>query len=54
VTGLTPIVVKVEEEVRIFNLMRGSSQKEIDKDKKPKDWLHPTEYVRIIETLNKE
>jgi hypothetical protein len=27
-----------------------SSQNEIDKDKKSKDWLHPAEYVRIIET----
>ena len=47
-TGLTPIVIKAEEEAKIFNIMKGSIQNEIDKDEKPKDWLHPAEFVRII------
>jgi hypothetical protein len=35
-TGITPIVVKAEEEAKIFNFMRGNYQNEIDKDEKPK------------------
>ena len=53
-TGLTPIVIKAEEEAKIFNIMRGSIQNEIDKDEKPKDWIHPAEFVRIIETPEDE
>ena len=34
--------------------MRGSNQNEIDKDKKARDWLHPAEFVRIIETPEEE
>ena len=34
--------------------MRGSNQNEIDKDKKARDWLHPAELVRIIETPEEE
>jgi ribonuclease HI len=48
-TGLTPIVLKAEEDAKIY-IMKDRSQNEIDKDEKPKDWLHPAEYVRIIET----
>ena len=55
-TGLTPIVIKAEEKAKIYNIMRGmgSTQNEIDKDEKPKDWLHPAEKVRIIETPEEE
>ena len=47
-TGLTPIVIKAEEETQIFNTMRGNTQNEIDTDEAPKEWLHPAEFVRII------
>jgi hypothetical protein len=53
-TGITPIVIKAEEEAKIFNIMRGSNQNEIDKDEKASDWLHPSELVRIIETTEEE
>jgi hypothetical protein len=55
-TGLTPIVINAEEEAKIYNVMRGrgSTQNEIDKDDKPKEWLHPTEIVRIIENPEEE
>jgi hypothetical protein len=53
-TDLTPIVIKAEEEAKIFNIMRGSIQNETDKDEKPKDWLHTAEFVRIIETPEDE
>jgi len=53
-TGLTPIAIKAEEEEKIFNIMRGSIQNEIDKDEKSKDWLHPAEFIRIIETPEDE
>ena len=45
---------KTEEEAKIFNIMRGSYQNEIDKDEKARDWLHPAELVRIIETPEEE
>ena len=48
-TGLTPIVIKAEEETQKFNTMRGNIQNEIDTDETPKNWLHPAEFVRIIE-----
>jgi len=48
-TGLTPIVIQAEEEARIFNIMRENSQTEIDKDVQLKNWLHPTDLVRITE-----
>ena len=53
-TGITPIVIKAEEEAKIFNIMRGSNQNETDKDEKARDWLHPAELVRIIETPKKK
>ena len=53
-TGITPIVIKAEEEAKIFNIMRGSNQNEIDKDENARDWLHPEELVRIIETQEEE
>jgi hypothetical protein len=53
-TGLTPIVIKAEEGAKIFTRMMGSSQNEIDKYEKPKDWLHPAEYVRITEAPEEE
>ena len=40
-TGLTPIVIKAEEETQIFNTMRGNTQNEIDTDEAPKDWATP-------------
>ena len=52
-TGITPIVIKAEEEGKIF-IMRGSNQNEIDKDEKARDWLRPAELVRIIETPEEE
>ena len=52
--GITPIVLKAEEEAKIFNIMRGSNQNENDKDEKARDWLHPAELVRIIETPEEE
>jgi hypothetical protein len=53
---LTPIVIKAEEEAQTYNIMRGrgSTQNEIDKDEKPKEWLHPAESVRIIEKTEEE
>jgi hypothetical protein len=48
------MVLKAEEDAKIYNFMKDSSQNEIDKDEKPKDLLHPAEYVRIIETAEEE
>ena len=53
-TGITPIGIKAEGEAKMFNIMRGSNQNEIDKDEKARDWLHPAELVRIIETPEEE
>jgi hypothetical protein len=48
-TGLTPIVIKAEEAVKIYNIMRKSHAHEIDHEVQPKDWLHPADSVRITE-----
>ena len=48
------MVIKAEEEAKICNIMKGGIQNEIDKDEKPKDCLHPAEFVRIIETPEDE
>jgi hypothetical protein len=53
-TGLTAIVIKAEEEAKIFNTTRRSIHNGIDKDKKPKLWLRPAEAVKIIETPEDE
>jgi hypothetical protein len=42
-TGLTPIVIKAEEEAKICNIMRKSQVHEIDHEVQPKDWLHPAD-----------
>jgi hypothetical protein len=41
-TGITPIVIKVEEVARLY-ITRKSPVHEIDHDVQPKDWLHPTD-----------
>ena len=39
-TGLTPIVIKVEEAVKLYIIMRKSQAHEIDHEVQPKEWLH--------------
>jgi ribonuclease HI len=53
-TGLTPIIIKAEEEAKIYSIMKDSHQNEIDTDEKTNHWLHPAEHVRIIETPEEE
>jgi hypothetical protein len=48
-TGLTPIVIKVEEAAKLYNIMRKSQAHEFDHEVQPKDWLHPADSVRITE-----
>ena len=48
-TGLTPIVIKAEEAAKLYNIMRNRQAHEIDHEVQPKDWLHPTDSVRVIE-----
>jgi hypothetical protein len=48
-TGLTPIVIKVEEAAKLYNIMRKSQVHEIDYEVQPKDWLHPADSVRTTE-----
>jgi ribonuclease HI len=46
-TGLTPIVIKAEEEAKLYNIMRKSQVHEIDHEIQPKDCTQQT--VRITE-----
>jgi ribonuclease HI len=48
-TGLTTILIKAEEAVKLYNIMRKSQVHEIDREVQPKDWLHPADSVRITE-----
>jgi ribonuclease HI len=48
-TDLTPIVIKAEEAVKLYNIMSKSQVQEIDYKIQPKDWLHPEDSVRITE-----
>jgi ribonuclease HI len=48
-TGITPIVIRAEEEAKLYNIMRKSQDHVIDRAVQPKDWLHPADSVRITE-----
>jgi hypothetical protein len=48
-SGLTPVVIKAEEAAKLYNIMRNRQAHEIDHEVQPKDWLHPTDSVRVTE-----
>ena len=48
-TGLIPIVIRVEEAAKLYNIMRKRQAHAIDHEVQPKDWLHPADSVRITE-----
>ena len=48
-TGLTPIVIKAEEAAKLYSIKRESQVQGIDYEVQPKDWLHPTNTIRITE-----
>jgi len=50
-TGITPIIIKTEEAVSLYNArkIRGSQTQEIDYLVAPKNWPHPADGAIIIE-----
>ena len=48
-TGLTPLVVKMEEAAKLHNIVRKCPVHEFDREVQTNDWLHPTNTVRITE-----
>ena len=48
-TGLTPVVIKTEEAVKLYKIMRNRQSHEIEHEAQPKDWLHPADSVRVTE-----
>ena len=50
-TGLTPIIIKVEEAAKLYDLTKGKGiQSNIDGKVEPKNWSHPADTVRLLET----
>jgi len=47
-TGLIPIAIMAEEAAKLY-IMRKSQVHEIEHEAQPKEWLHPTDSVRITE-----
>jgi len=49
--GTTPIIVKTEEVVKQYNVRKGKGyQTQLnDRELELKNWLHPTDAVKIIE-----
>jgi hypothetical protein len=55
--GLTPIIIKTEEAVKLYNLRKGigSQKRIINREVELEYWSHPADAVEIIEgTENKE
>jgi len=48
-TGITPVVIKVEEAAKLYNMTRNRQAYEIDHKAQPKDWLNPAKTVKITE-----
>jgi hypothetical protein len=46
-SGLTPIVIKAEEAVKLYSIMRKSHVQGIYYEVQPKDWIHPANPIRI-------
>jgi len=55
-TGMTPIIIKLQEVVQRHNIKEKSSNRtfELDYDVELKHWLHPAEAVTIEEVVGKE
>jgi len=53
-TGLTPVVIKVEDAAKLHKIMRNREAYEIDHKSQPKDWLHPADTVKVTEQLEKQ
>jgi hypothetical protein len=53
-TGLTPINIKVEEVVTVYNITTGRIDQEhqIDKAVNPKNWIHPAVIISINDTMD--
>jgi hypothetical protein len=51
VTGMTPIIIKTEA-VKQYNIRKGKGSQTllIDREVKLKNWPHPADVVKIIET----
>jgi len=48
-TGITPVVIKVEEAAKLYNITRNRQTYEIDHKAQPKDWLQPADTVKVTE-----
>ena len=55
-TGLTPINIKVEEFVTLYNITTGRNDQkyQIDKAENPRNWLHPADIVSVNDTKDGE
>jgi hypothetical protein len=51
VTGMTPIIIKTEEAVKQYNIIKGKGSQTllIDREVELKNWPHPADVVKIIE-----
>jgi hypothetical protein len=55
-TGMTPIIVKLQDVVQRYNIKEKSSNRtfELDYDVEPKNWPHPADAVTIKDVLGNE
>ena len=50
-TGLNPVVIKSEESVKLYNIMRYRQAYEIDHEVQPNEWLQTADTAKITEQL---
>ena len=55
-TGLTPIIIKIEEAIQFYELTRGGTKEEalVDCDMGVKYWHHPAETITFLTENNEE
>ena len=53
-TGLTPINIKAEEFVTLYNIITGRNKQkcQIDKAENPRNWLHPADIASVFDTID--